>query len=147
MRKILIALLCLAPAIWLIAYFQLNLALSLAVIVLSLILAAVFSTENNPGEMRSIRYVITTHPDKVLPGEHFLLCYDRSTGDVIMALAAKAESRRFGRELGPAIYVRFDCGNYYNHWDYDQRLNLNWLVNNGRWSEIYVSGVGSVETL
>lgn len=146
MRKILIALACMIPAAWLIAHFQLKLAVSLAVIVLFLFLAMLLSTKNEPGEMKFIRYVITTSPQKARSGERFYLCYERSAGEVIMDLAAKAENRRYGRELGPVIYVRFDCGDFYNHWDYDHRLNLLWLVNNGRWAGIYVSGVGDVET-
>lgn len=146
MRKILIILFFVLPGIWLIVQFQLTLAQSLRLIALCLIFAGMFSLENAQGRLPPTRYVIADDPGKATRNEKYLAAYERKTGDVIMELAAKGESRGFGRELGGKIYVRFDCEEKYNHWDYDQRQSLLWLLRNGERVHIFVSGVSNMET-
>lgn len=146
MRKILIVIFFVAPGIWLIVQFQTNLAQSLAILILCLIFAAMFALENKHGSLPSTYYVVADDPSKATKSEKYLSVYERRTGDRIMELSAKAEARGFGRELGGKIYIRFDCEDKYNHWDYDQCLSLLWLVRNGARVNVFVSGVGPLVT-
>ncbi len=146
MRKILIVIIFVVPGLWLIVRFQTNLVQSLAIMILCLIFAGLFTLERRHGRLPPTYYVVADDPGKATKGEKYLPVHERKTGDRIMELSTKAEQRGFGRELGGKIYIRFDCGEKYNHWDYDQCLSLEWLVRNGAQADVFVSGVGHLST-
>lgn len=87
------------------------------------------------------RYYLGHNPQDTQPGEVFMPCYERKTGDLIMYYAMIAESRQTGRCAGADVLIRCQDGlDPKREFDYDQLLNFYWLVRNGAPSGVFVTG-------
>jgi hypothetical protein len=64
--------------------------------------------------------------------------FEKSTEDWIMFLTKKAEERRNGRNNGPAVILFIDDFDFTQNLDMHVRINLNWLINYGASSRIWV---------
>lgn len=81
------------------------------------------------------------------PKDYFLAIesvYDRKAGDLVMDMAARAEQRQFGRELGAPIMLIVESLLDIFKQDYDATLNFEWLLSNGAQSQVWP--IASVES-
>lgn len=115
------------------------LPLCIAAVVIGIVLVILALLAGPDAKPGPIQYVISGSESDARPGEQWLSPYDRATGDRIMDLAALAEARQFGRNLGRPVEVRVIKPPLL---DYDSDLNYTWLLVNGPSSDVRIIETG-----